>query len=266
MASQPTMTDTGEYDEHTIVRHYYQYFPAGVKRVIESGTSSTDEGLYLERAPNGTIAEYILKSGKPLSLPQRLAWCRETASAVAWIHAHRVLHCDIQPTNLLLDKDLHVKLSDFQGKLLAEECTMVLVDGGSMEPYRFSLPRDNFRTDVKTDLFALGCTVYFILLGHMIFPDIGLKDAEAWERVEERLKRKEWPREEHACKAVVLKCWEEEYESAEEVVRDLEAVEREHGVEAGALVKEGSTAVLEKEAGVDEPVSEWGGKAIDGTQ
>ena len=30
-----------------------------------------------------------------------------------------------------------------------------------MEPYRSSLPRDDFRADVKTDLFALGCTVYF---------------------------------------------------------------------------------------------------------
>ncbi|SPQ23397.1 63e5e583-75b2-434a-b246-e5597a9f41a7 [Thermothielavioides terrestris] len=75
----------------------------------------------LECAPNGTVAEYILESGKPLSLPLRLAWCRETAEAVGWIHAHRALHCNIQSTNLLLDKDLHVKLSDLQDKLLAED-------------------------------------------------------------------------------------------------------------------------------------------------
>ncbi|KAK3695882.1 kinase-like domain-containing protein [Podospora appendiculata] len=268
------MTNRGEYDEHTTVRHYYQYFPPGVKRVIKSGSSawigevddstvlkyplaageglelleaerkileaipphknvlgfkgSADAGIYLERAPNGTVAEYILNSGKPLSLQQRLAWCRETAEAVAWIHAHRVLHCDIQPTNLLLDKDLHVKLSDFQGKLLAEDGT-VLVDGCSMEPYRFSLPRDDFRADVKTDLFALGCTVYFILLGHTIFPDIGDWDEEAWEKVEERLAKKEWPREQQVCSAVTVKCWEQQYESTEEVVWDLEAIEREHG-------------------------------------
>lgn len=103
---------------------------------------STDAGIYLERAPNGTVAKYILELGKPLSLQQRLAKCRETAEAVAWIHAYRVLYYDIQPTNLLLDKDLHVKLSDFQGKLLAKD-GIVLVDGYSIEPYRFSLPRDD---------------------------------------------------------------------------------------------------------------------------
>ena len=183
-------------DGYTTVRHRFQYFPPGVKRVIESGTSawigevddptaskypltagedlerleaerkileaipphknvlgfkgSTDAGIYLERAPNGTVAEYILESGKPLSLQQRLAWCRETAEAVAWIHT----------------------------QLLTEDGT-VLVDGCSMEPYRLLLPRDDFRADVKTDLFALGCTVYFILLGHTIFPDISDRDEEA---------------------------------------------------------------------------------------
>lgn len=77
---------------------------------------ATNTGIYLERAMNGTVAEYLLESGKPPpSLEQRLAWCRETAEAVAWIHAHRVLHCDIQPTNLLLDRDLYIELSDFQG-------------------------------------------------------------------------------------------------------------------------------------------------------
>lgn len=182
------------------------------------------DGIYLERATNGTVAEHI-REGKPLSLQQRLAWCRETAEAIAWIHAHRVIHCDIQPTNLLLDKDLHVKLSDFQGRLLAEEGTE-LVDGCSMEPYRFSLPRDDFHADVKTDLFALGSTIYFILLGHIIFRDVDVRAPDASDVVEERLRKKEWPREQHACSAVSVRCWEQQYGSAEEVVRDLEEIER----------------------------------------
>ncbi|KAG7284252.1 hypothetical protein NEMBOFW57_010616 [Staphylotrichum longicolle] len=95
-----------------------------------------------------------------------------------------------------------------EDKLLAEDGT-VLVDGYSMEPYRFSLPRDDFRADVKTDLFALGCTIYFILLGHTIFPDIGDRDKEAWEKVEERLAKKEWPREQQVYSAVTVKCWEQ---------------------------------------------------------
>lgn len=84
--------------------------------------SFSDTGLYLERAVNGTLAYYLLESGNPSpSVQQRLSWCREAAEAVAHIHLHRVLYCDIQPTNLLLDERLHLKLSDFQGKLLSED-------------------------------------------------------------------------------------------------------------------------------------------------
>ncbi|KAK3687207.1 kinase-like domain-containing protein [Podospora appendiculata] len=230
----------GEVDDSTVLK-----YPAAagedVERLVAERTileaipphqhvigykGSIGEGIYLERVPNGTVSDYILDSGKPLSPAQRLAWCRETAEAVAWIHRHRVLHCDIQPSNLLLDKDLHIKLTDFQGRLLAENGT-TLVDGCSIEPYRFGLPRDDFRADVKTDLFSLGSTIYFILMGHYIYPDIAAGEAGAWNKVEARLRNNDWPREHHICGAVTLKCWEQQYESAEEVVRDLEAIERE---------------------------------------
>ncbi|KAF2805395.1 kinase-like protein [Mytilinidion resinicola] len=189
--------------------------------------SFSEAGLYLERAVNGTVAHYLLESGKPPpSLELRLAWCREAAEAVAWIHGSRVIHCDIQPTNLLLDKTLHIKLSDFQGKQLSET-GKVLLDGWSGEPCRFYCPRDDpFDADVKTDLFALGCTIYFIMMGHAVFPDI-IDGEDAWyEKVRERFASKLFPQDEHACSAVTLRCWQKEYEAAEEVVRDIEALER----------------------------------------
>jgi hypothetical protein len=56
----------------------------------------------------------------------------------------------------------------------------VLVDGCNITSYRFSLFRANSPADIKTDLFALGCVVCSILLGHTIFLDIGDRDEEAW--------------------------------------------------------------------------------------
>ncbi|KAK3897954.1 kinase-like protein [Staphylotrichum tortipilum] len=193
----------------------------------------TDEGIYLERAINGTVVKYILESGQPISLQQRLAWCRQTAEAVAWVHVSRA-GMAMLPSNLLLDKDLHVKLSDFQGKLLTEDGT-VLADGWSMEGCRFSCPRgdDDFRANIKMDLFALGCTIYFIVMGHAIYP-VMVDGEESYRRmVGERLAKRDWPREQHVCGAITLKCWEQQYESAAGVVRDLEIVEQEHELDAG---------------------------------
>jgi serine/threonine protein kinase len=78
--------------------------------------SFSKTGLHLERAFNGNLADYMLTSNQPPpSLKQRLAWCREAAEAVAWIHARRVLHCDIQPTNLLLDEGSTLSFPTFRG-------------------------------------------------------------------------------------------------------------------------------------------------------
>ncbi len=184
-------------------------------------------GLYLELAVNGTLASYLLESGNPSpSTQQRLSWCREAAEAVAYIHSQSVLHCDIQPTNLLLDKDLHLKLSDFQGKLLSEDGKVIL-DGGSGEPCRFYFPRDDpFEADTKTDLFALGCTMYFIMMGHAVFPDIIDGENGWYDKVAERFAKQQYPQDSHACSAITLKCWLRQYGSADDVVQDIERIEK----------------------------------------
>lgn len=189
--------------------------------------SVSDRGLYLELAINGTLSAYLLESGNPCpSSEQRLSWCREAAEAVAHIHSLRVLHCDIQPTNLLLDKDLHLKLSDFQGKLLSED-GKVLLDGGSGEPCRFYFPRsDPWEADIKTDLFALGCTIYFIMMGHEVFPDIINGEVGWHDKVTERFTRMQFPQDSHACSEITLKCWLRQYRSADDVVQDIKDIEK----------------------------------------
>ncbi|KAL3470234.1 kinase-like protein [Aspergillus californicus] len=231
----------GEVDESTVMK--YPLVPSGdmsrlevEKKLLEivgpheriirlKGFS--DDGLYLERATNGTLAHYLLESDNPPSILQRVSWCREAAEAVAWVHARGVIHCDIQPTNLLLDEGLHIKLSDFQGKQLSRDGT-VLLDGLSGEPSRFYCPRaDPFDADIKTDLFALGCTIYMILMGHPVFPDI-VDGEDGWfEKVREMFEKQHLPKDSHACSLITLKCWMKEYQSAVELVQDLEFVEKD---------------------------------------
>lgn len=142
----------------------------------------SDSGLYLERAVNGTLHKYILDPDRPAaSLQQQLTWCREATEAVCHVHSKRIIHCDIQPTNLLLDENLHIKLSDFQGNYLSESGEVIL-EGGSAEPCRFFCPRDDpFIANIKTDLFALGCNIYFIMMRQCVFPDI-IDGEKEWHR------------------------------------------------------------------------------------
>lgn len=195
------------------------------ERIIKLKDAS-GTGLYLERAANGTLADYMLEiANPPPSMHRRLAWCRETVEAVSIVHDRGLLHCDIQPTNLLLDDELHVKLSDFQGKQLSPDGS-VLLDGGSSEPGRFYCPRDDpFEANIKTELFALGCTIYFIIKGHAVYPDI--KDGEyGWyEKVQDRFAQGDFPQDSHICTEITSKCWLGGYKSAEELLRDIVSIE-----------------------------------------
>ena len=48
---------------------------------------------------------------------------------------------------------------------------------------------------------------------------------EGWhEKVDDRFAKRQWPQEKHLCRAITLKCWQKEYESAEEVVGDIKAL------------------------------------------
>lgn len=63
-------------------------------------------GLYLKRATNGIIFKFLTMTMPHAPLPQRIAWCWELVQAVEHVHSKRVIHCDVQPTNVLLDEAL----------------------------------------------------------------------------------------------------------------------------------------------------------------
>ncbi|KAL8648015.1 MAG: hypothetical protein Q9210_005227 [Variospora velana] len=178
-----------------------------------------DDGLLLERARHGSIAHF-LKDYTP-TWQQRLVWARQATEAVAVTHRAGVIHCDINMNNLLIDADLTVKLCDFQGRLLRPDGS-VYKDGLSRENTKSWMPRaDPNHSDRKTDIFALGSALYYIMLGHEPFPDLSSYHDE--EQIEARFASHQFPEMDSLLmNRVTHKCWAGEYDSAEAVLQDLE--------------------------------------------
>lgn len=198
---------------------------------------SDEWGLCLEFADNGSLAEYLKDHNNSPTRAQRLGWARQTAEGVAYIHTKGVLHCDIHVRNILLDKNLEVKLVDFQGRYISPDGTKVL-DGFSSESSQSAMPRDDYnQADRKTDIFALGSALYFIMTGHEPFPDLTSKDEET--KVERQFRAGLLPPlEPQLGGEIIHKCWRGSYESALEVVEDLghldATVKIEQGGDGGA--------------------------------
>lgn len=174
----------GEIDDTTVLK--YPRMRKDMKRVqieakmlavlgphprIAQSKGLTDDGLLLEFMPNGNVYDY-LSTHPDVSLDRRLAWCVQAAEAVTCIHSRRVVHCDIRHDNLLLDANLDLKLADFQGQHFSPTGAIVL-DGGSCESAKAWLPRHPpDRCNIRTDLFALGSALQFLITGAEVFPDL----------------------------------------------------------------------------------------------
>ena len=139
------------------------------------------------------------------------------------------MHIHIQSRSFTAPSDLAIyflKLADFQGKHLSIDGE-VLLNGFSSEPSKFSCPRDlPDYADVRTDIFALGSTIYFTM-GHDVYPDVSNQDDGSDGEVQRRFRALQFPLEFHVCSTITAKCWSQAYSSAVEVAQDIETIEKE---------------------------------------
>ena len=177
-----------------------------------------EDGLLLERAINGTVSQYL--QHHTATLQQKLAWMRQATEAVAAIHEAGVLHCDISVNNILLDKQLKVKLCDFQGRLL--RCDGSIERAGiSCENWKSYMPRDiPDYADRKTDLFALGSAFYYIIQGHEPYPE--LKTGRDEDEISARFRTHRFADTGYpTLDRIIHKCWVGGYDTADALLLQL---------------------------------------------
>jgi serine/threonine protein kinase len=179
-----------------------------------------EDGLLLEYLPNGSIEHYLRSNAPYITVAQRLRWGQQAAEGLAYIHTKKVIHCDISIGNLLLDRDLSIKLCDFQGKLL-HSSGHVALDGGAAESIMSSMPRPNRNyQDRKTDIFAFGTALYFILTDELPFPELSIDDED---EIQRRFARQDFPPlEQLAGGDVIHNCWTGVYDDASTAMVDLQ--------------------------------------------
>ncbi|XVF87307.1 hypothetical protein PTKIN_Ptkin18bG0109500 [Pterospermum kingtungense] len=117
-------------------------FHRNLVKVISSCSNVDFKSLILEFMPNGSLENWLYSYNYFLNVLQRIDIMIDVALALEYLHfgcSIPVIHCDLKPSNILLDEDMVAHVGDFGiAKLLKEDDslrqTMTLATFGYMAP------------------------------------------------------------------------------------------------------------------------------------
>lgn len=112
---------------------------------------------YLER---GSLAGLL--SNGPLPAKEAVRIGRDVLKALVHAHGSGILHCDLKPANILLDKNLEARLADFGQSRLSHEQQHALGTLYFMAPEQADI---NAVPDARWDVYAWGAVLYEALTG-----------------------------------------------------------------------------------------------------
>ena len=109
-------------------------------------------------------------SSAPMTLATGLNYIQQVLSGLAYAHERSIVHRDVKPSNIMISRDGHVKLLDFGLALpiLDPQFTRSGMILGSL-PYMSPEQVLGKQLDARSDVYAVGVTLYQLLTGRLPF-------------------------------------------------------------------------------------------------
>ncbi len=148
-----------------------------IVRVFDMDRSATAPFMVMEYVDGATL-HALVAAGGPMTIARAANYARQAALGLAHAHAAGLVHRDVKPGNLLVDRAGVVKLVDLG---LARYCTDTAKNKNLTAQFDannvvgtadFIAPeqtRDSSAVDIRADIYSLGGTLYYFLTGRSPF-------------------------------------------------------------------------------------------------
>jgi len=141
------------------------------------GAGEADGYLYISMEYiEGTDVQELVSNHGVLPVKRSLDIVRQMARALEHTGSMNLAHRDIKPSNLLIQPDGLIKLTDLGLARFIDEQTETGITraGYTVGTVDYMAPeqaRDSKSADVRSDIYSLGCSWYFMLTGQPPYPD-----------------------------------------------------------------------------------------------
>lgn len=142
----------------------------GVVRIYSAGVERGTPYIVMEYVAGGALDRFLRRN-------ERLSWqnafyvARQVADALACAHRHGIIHRDVKPANIMLDREGRVHLTDFGIANVTAGAENQPASRGFAGTLHYMSPEQCAGGDVgaATDLYSLGVTLYQMMTGQLPF-------------------------------------------------------------------------------------------------
>ena len=147
-----------------------------IVRAFDIDNEKDTHYLVMEYVEGADMQSLVRKHG-PLPYAVAADYMAQAARGLHHAHEAGLIHRDVKPANLLVNKEGVVKVLDLGLALFSAETdpslTMEYNDKvlGTADYLPPEQALNSHNIDSRADMYGLGCTLYFLLTGHPPFPD-----------------------------------------------------------------------------------------------
>jgi eukaryotic-like serine/threonine-protein kinase len=162
-----------------------------VVRVYDVDADGKRHFIVMEYVDGQTLHELVAREG-PLDVPRACNFIRQAAEGLQHAHETGLIHRDVKPANILVDKQGVVKVLDLGLARFAHDTLDMLTkqydDNNVLGTADYVAPeqtRDSHDVDVRADVYALGGTFYFVLTGRPPFAEGTVPQKLIWHQTKQ---------------------------------------------------------------------------------